>query len=783
MTELVACTIVAHNYLPLARLVATSFLRHHPDARFVIAVIDRPIETRTMEPQPYELLPITDVDFGPEGFELMAAYYGVTEFATAVKPFVLRHVVRDADCALYLDPDIYVYAPLDPLVQATVDAGCSLTPHCLQPIERNGDGPTEREIMEAGVYNLGYIGVTPRRVDLLDWWGERLRRDAIIDPSNHLFTDQRWIDLSVPIFRPHIESSPAYNVAYWNLDQRHVWFDDDRPMVGDEPLRFLHFSGYDPKKPYWLSKYQPNSPRVLLSEQPALQRLCDDYGAELRTSAGPGPVAKYGWADICPGIPFEPDFRRWLRDQVMRAERVSEPLPPSPFRTGGLPAFVDWLRSTSPASQMHLPRYLEFLLASRPDLRGVYPESAHGDIRRLLRWARTSGRSEVPLIEFLGVDPDFAESGTEMKDVGREPGGVDLVGYLRAELGVGEAGRLLWSGLAAAGIPVETVACTVTLNRQEHPTLTSQTARHSTAVLAVNADQLPNVRRDLGEPFFSNRYVIGQWFWEVEQFPASYRDSFSLVDEVWTSTEHMRRAISAASPSVPVTLMPLPLVVPAVADMHRAEFGLDERFTFLFTFDMMSVFDRKNPLGLIEAFTSAFTPGEGPVLVLKTINGSRRREDHERLLHAIRNRPDIRVIDGYLDAAVAGALLKASDCYVSLHRAEGLGLTMSEAMCLGKPVIATDYSGNVDFMTEETAYLVPWSPVAIGKDAQPYPAEANWADPDLGVAARYMRQIVDDPATAAMVGEAARADLVARFSPDVVGAKMRRRLEQIWGTT
>jgi len=263
--------------------------------------------------------------------------------------------------------------------------------------------------------------------------------------------------------------------------------------------------------------------------------------------------------------------------------------------------------------------------------------------------------------------------------------------------------------------------------------------------------------------------------------PAPLDAAFDLVDEVWAATSHMQAAIERNAPDhVSVHLMPIPLVAPAVADgLDKASFGLEDRFTFLFSFDFMSVVERKNPTGLLEAFMQAFAPNEGPVLVVKTINGHRRLDALERLRWQARDRSDIVIIDGYFDHGMSGALMAACDSYVSLHRAEGLGLTMSEAMALGKPVIATAYSGNVDFMTDSTAILIPAEPILIGSKAAPYDPTSSWVQPDLDAAAVAMRRLVDDPALAVTLGSAAAAHLRARFSPEVCGARMQQRLTDI----
>ena len=180
--------------------------------------------------------------------------------------------------------------------------------------------------------------------------------------------------------------------------------------------------------------------------------------------------------------------------------------------------------------------------------------------------------------------------------------------------------------------------------------------------------------------------------------------------------------------------------------IDRRELGLPgDRTIFLFCFDLMSVLERKNPLGLVDAYRRAFGPEDGALLVLKIVNGDKCVPDLEALRLAVADRSDIMVIDEYYDAKHLAALMNAADCYVSLHRSEGFGLTMAESMALGKPVIATAYSGNMDFMSPETAYLVRWTKGSVPPDCAPYPIGANWAEPDLDEAARLLRRVFDTP--------------------------------------
>lgn len=778
-----ACTIVAHNYLPQARILAASFREHHPESDFYIVVIDHPNLVGNASDAGHTMLSIHDLDLGDEGHKYMAAIYDVTEFATSVKPFALRQLVQHHECVFYIDPDIKIFAPLTPLIDKTCEVGWSLTPHALAPMGRDGRQPSEQEIKGAGIYNLGFIGVTKNSLAMLDWWCERLRRDCVVDVRNQLFTDQRWIDMAVSLFPVHLERTTSYNVAYWNLDQRRVWKDGAIYMVDDDVLRFFHFSGYDPRQPWWISKYQNGAPRVLLSEHPVAGELCEAYGVEMtaiRDEIVNGP--SYGWADIVPGVPWTRDLRRYLRDRLMDAEEKSAPLPPTPYESGGSTAFMEWLRAHDEDHLPALPRYGAAMYEEHKDLRSLFPEVLKGDIDRYTNWFRVYAVDRSPAALALGDNLKASTTPTRtVPDVGRSTDGVDVYGYFRAELGVGEAARLMVSALRSQQVDVSTISDHRNQSRQSVEYACDEEARHRTIVMSVNADRLPGTMASMGRKFFKGRHVIGQWFWELESIPDFFIPAFRLVDELWAPTLFIKGMLEAHAPRrVTVTHMPLPLLTPVVdGAVTRQTFGLDERFMFLFTFDFLSVLKRKNALGLIDAYCAAFAEGDGAQLVIKTINGDKRLGDIEQLRWHARKRPDITIIDGYVTHAQTAGLMNLSDCYVSLHRSEGLGLTMAEAMLLGKPVIATAYSGNLDFMNDQTALLVPWERTEVGGQAEGYPARATWAEPDLSVAGAHMRKLFADRSFARDLGERGRRDVEERFSLAVTGARMKDRLQQI----
>ena len=204
--------------------------------------------------------------------------------------------------------------------------------------------------------------------------------------------------------------------------------------------------------------------------------------------------------------------------------------------------------------------------------------------------------------------------------------------------------------------------------------------------------------------------------------------------------------------------------------------GEPRDFTFLFCFDMLSIFERKNPLGLIEAFRNAFQPDEGPILIIKVINGELEKNNLARLRLAASSRSDIVIVDEYLDHVANLAMISSCDCYISLHRSEGFGLTLAEAMSFGKPVIATGYSGNLDFMTPDTSYLVPWVWGKVPPGCQPYPAGVRWAEPDLAAAVELMREVYERRSESARLGERAKAHVLHNHGLDVSAAFVTERV-------
>jgi glycosyltransferase involved in cell wall biosynthesis len=363
------------------------------------------------------------------------------------------------------------------------------------------------------------------------------------------------------------------------------------------------------------------------------------------------------------------------------------------------------------------------------------------------------------------------------------PPGVNLVGFHNALLGLGQTARAMHRALLLAGIPTATVTYRNCISREVfRRDLAEGVACYDTNLICLNADQLPKFSRGLGRDLMAGRQNIGVWFWETEKFPESFRPAFELVDEIWVASEFVRRSVATVT-DTSVRLFPHPVEVPA-AETGSDAFRFDDRTVFLTAFDFLSDVQRKNPAGAIDAYCKAFPKagegGDDPLLVIKSLNADLRPDEAAALRRCIGSRHDIEWIDGYLSPGENAALAQRATALVALHRSEGFGLHLAESMAHGVPVIATGYSGNMQFMDDDCAFLCRARSTRVGERSEHYPAHHRWGEPDIGDAAKWMQHL----RTALGQSDAARRASVARrriaeeHSPEAAAAFLRGRLVQ-----
>lgn len=772
---LVAGTIVACNYLPYARVLAESFLAHHPGYRFVTLLVDGGPEHVTGPAAvdgAGEVVILDHLPVDTATLHRMAAMYTVLELSTALKPAFLQLLVRDAPAALYLDPDMQVIGPLHDAFAGALDAGIALTPHVISPMPRDGLQPDEEQIRHAGIFNLGFIGVSADAMAFLRWWHERLELDAVVDVAAGLFTDQRWIDWVPGLFEAVVMRDRGLNVAYWNLHERPLTSHDGQIRAGGQPLRLLHFSGYDPARPWQLSKHAPSAPRVRISGSPLLGELCDSYRAALERHGWQHRATHYGWATTPGGVTLDPVVRRTIRDSMLGAAAGIDVPPPDPFAgRSSTEEFTAWLDSPAPGDwSIPLGRWAYSFWLDDPGIRSLFPRLELDDAGSYQEWL-TRFEPAVQRRAQTGLPPAPAPL-LPRRSAEREVGGWNLVGYASSPHGVGEAGRWLQLAFEHTGLPhaLTPLPLPGTALAHLHRRNETERLRFRDSIYCVNADMLPHSLATLEHPrrerFDARR--VGLWFWELSTMPTHFAESLRHLEQVWVASEFTADAVRSLHPDIPVRTITVPLS-PRVqpTPLSRNLLGLPDGFLFVVNFDFNSVMARKNPLDAIATFRRAFPVSGVAHLVVKTTNADRFPLQADRLRRAAEGRPDIHLIDELWSAAEITALHELADCYVSLHRSEGFGLNIADAMDAATPVIATGYSGNLQFCDHRSALLVPYTLARVGPDAHPYHPDAEWAQPDLDVAVDMMRHVVERPGDAAALAQRAQGHVRAVLSADL----------------
>ena len=361
--------------------------------------------------------------------------------------------------------------------------------------------------------------------------------------------------------------------------------------------------------------------------------------------------------------------------------------------------------------------------------------------------------------------------------------GLNVIGWFDAELGLGESARCMMRAAKAADLPAEPiqllVPCRAAAGNTEFTPSTTGKAPQRTNVFHIDPPASGEIDRRHGESLRTGKRNIGYWAWELGEFPDSWVRAFEPFDEIWCPSDFVREAVAMKSP-VPVITMPHAISVKQPAGDGRTHFKLPkERFLFLFSYDLHSYNSRKNPQAVLKAFELAGFGEAEAGLVIKVHN----TQGHEAELATLREQAaklaGVSLITHTLPRYEQELLLASCDAFVSLHRAEGFGLAVAEAMALGKAVIATDWSATAEYLNAGNGCPVRYSLRRLERNEGPYPKGAYWAEPDSAHAAQCMRRLVSEPGLAAALGQRASETIKERFAPAVIGARYQRRLAAI----
>ena len=617
------CTIVSKNYLAYARVLARSFLEHHPGGRFFTLLVDRADDYFNPSAEDFELLQVEDLKNIPDVTSLLFQYT-VLEANTAVKPFFLQHLTEQEglERLVYLDPDILVVRQFDLVSERLETESILLTPHITAPIDDTAF-PGEIDLLRVGAYNLGFIALADRPPvrDLLRWWQVRVADRCVVRLADGLFVDQKWMDL-VPGFHPEvgIVHHPGYNVAYWNVHSRRLEMGDPIRVNG-EPLCFFHFSGVELDYPEKISKHQN---RFTLADRPELRPLFDRYVSLIRaTGFETTRHWPYAYATFDNGVPIPDLARAFYLSLDSAPTRFGDP-----FATAGENSFWRWMNGRATRRRPRcLSRLLFYLWEADPDVQLAFSDPSGDDLDAFAKWLEVHGTQQYRLSTelLMTLEPLLLPSSGSLgarqtakrvvkqlymskpawyaKKAVKRVFGRDFARRLKRRV------RPLadWPGLADRRSRSHEARHRSLTPRCQRAGLRQYRERHGArcprAPAGGRGGRATLFGDDVGpggpltdgglerqrfalrsrlwhQPLCRQRRpdscrrratsddrgswvttTVGVWVWEQQRFPAAWLGAFDHFDEIWTPSRFSVDALSAVSP-IPVRRMPHVVEVP-----------------------------------------------------------------------------------------------------------------------------------------------------------------------------------------------------------------------------
>lgn len=808
----IAFTICNKDYLPYALECEASFTSHHgSEWRFLIFLVDHPrlldeeissIKNLLVNPAS-QVFSITEIFRESREISIMSLFYNITEFSTAVKPWIFDYLFEkiSPETVTYIDPDIQFFSSLDlPLqISETNQWDCFVTPHILTDSLNSYQNPTLQNIRTCGAYNFGFIHfrLTIGSRKVVRFWKNQLVFNSLIWLEQNMFTDQRHGDMFPCLCRIFISRDPGLNVAYWNLQERVLSSNQQdqyvvRLLDGEDkpetPLTFFHFSGLRATNCIGISKYADPNPRSSRGANKTIDVLITQYADviswhKLRleslflTSSADGIsslLINIGGSHASYLLSF--DERKSLNEFFAnRTANYTPPLPPSRFVSE-----TDFVNS--------LLQYYE-----RPLL------NATKGLAKFLLHAQVDNRPDED-IYLSQQDSSHIPSTAQL----------NIVGYPNFSFGVGRITGLIINEIQTLGISFSfTIAPCHGIKIDDHAMkwvselpLYSAFNPNAPTLFLINADQFYRILiNGQSKDCFSRKCNIGYWWWELEKSLPQHFDASQYLDIVLAPTSFISDSLTNTVPTNKIQYAPLNYkqlfdsihessCKIDLAEPSRQSFfyslGMDldcsrYRYVILNMFDFRSCIERKNPILLVEIFSlPAF---RDYALVLKSSNGESYPGQYLELIEKVSLLPNVFLVDQKLSGSQVSTLYKACDVYASPHRAEGLGLNIIEADAHGLPTVFTNYGGITEypFYSPGPHLRCPFKLIPLttaSKVYEPYMASAQigellWAEPNrsafaqalldcilaLSSHARLSAPLTDPPIQTVSIGEIVR-DLV-----------------------
>lgn len=752
-------TIIAQNYSAQAHAMASSLKSHSPDADIDVWVIDD--INLSLRKDCCNTIPISKAIDDSEFYRL-ALKYTILELSTATKPYILKYYLQTEkqEAIVYLDPDLYFCQSIEYIItKGLTDYDYLLTPHTSSPLPNDDKHPNDLDLLKSGTFNLGFVAIrnTQPMREFVDWWLDHLSENCWANPETGVFTDQKWINLAITYW-PNFKSltEPGLNVAYWNLHERKISYTKNCYAVNDAPLYFFHFSGFNPQT-LKLSKHEN---RIgVLRQGTELFELATEYKNNLlKFDYNEAIKKKVSIINFSNGAGLDAVTSLAARSYIKEKN--------GPFN---LEEFYSWLTNIN--DNFLDIKYVDFFLKLRLDLRKSFESIGKFDADHIINWLKEGGAEDSNLDK------------TTLTEIGvYSLPSLCYLGYVNAMSGVGDATRQNIASLKRQRYPtaIEDISLDTIFDVESSIEKSDFNPLEAEIVIAhVNADMLPQVYKNKKQ--FFGKYTVAYMAWETAFFPSEWKNRDQYCDEIWVPSSFAKNAIEKVM-DIPVFVVPHPLSLPSkyLPDSSRKDIAVKKGiFRYLVSFDACSDVERKNPHSAILAFKEAFNNQESVKLIIKISNADRCGENLAKIHDLICDHKNIEVISKNLSKDDYLELMKSIDVYVSLHRGEGFGLNIQQAMAMGKPVIVTNYGGNTDYCFAENSVLIDYKIVSINIGQSQYPHYTMWAEPDVSQASRAMKKLFADPDFRAQIGRNASTYILANHSPKKIGSIMQRRLQRI----
>jgi Glycosyltransferase len=394
---------------------------------------------------------------------------------------------------------------------------------------------------------------------------------------------------------------------------------------------------------------------------------------------------------------------------------------------------------------------------------------------KLLRWVKESMMSRKTNA--------FIEQGIQPLDIQKYPKGMNLIGNIKAEIGLGQSCRLVAAQIEQSSLLYSVYNFRADGNIREQDNSFEEKIQsilpYSINLFHINPYELDLACLELKKESWDFRYNIGFWLWELEDFPEKWTRFFPLLNEIWTPSQFITDSIKKKTDK-PVKTVPYCVTAPIDEKYDRTYFNLPKDiFLFLTMYDAGSTMERKNPMGAIHAYKKAFGKEDKSVGLVIKINNSK-KEDIAILKDSLKGYANIHFITETLEKVQVNSLIKQMNTFVSLHRAEGFGLVLAEAMLVGVPTIATNWSSNTEFMNPEVACMVDYEIVEIKKICGQYKVGQKWAEPSVDMAAEYMKKLYEDKKFCNQISSKALSYITEKLSMENAVRLIEARIDEIY---